>query len=94
MSEVAEVLDIGHSSACAILRCDIEYRKKCAKWVPRQLTDPRKQQYVEVTTQVLQRYEGNSGLLDRMVTGSETWVHLFNPESKRHGMEWKHPGIP
>ena len=69
MSEVAEVLDISHSSACATLHYNIGYRKKCAKWVPRQLTDPRKQQCVQVTTQFLQCYEENSGLLYGMVTG-------------------------
>ena len=32
--------------------------------------------------------------LTRIVTGDETWVHHFAPESKRQSMEWKHPGSP
>jgi len=94
MSEVAEMPDVSHSSACATPHYDVGYRKKCTKWVLRQLTDPHKQQCMEVATQCLQHYEENTGLPDRMVTGDETWEHHFNPESKRQGMEWKHPGFP
>ena len=32
--------------------------------------------------------------LTRIVTGDETWVHHFAPESKRQSMEWKYPGSP
>jgi hypothetical protein len=75
VSEVAEVLDVSHSSACTAVHCDIGYRKKCAMWVPRQLTDTHKQECMEVATQFLQCYEENSGLLDGMVTGGETLRH-------------------
>ena len=30
--------------------------------------------------------------LDQVVTQDETWVHHFDPESKKQSMEWKHPG--
>ena len=32
--------------------------------------------------------------LDRIITGDETWVHHYDPESKRQSMEWKHPQTP
>lgn len=48
MSEIAEVLDISHSSAGTTLHYDVGYWKKCAKWVLRQLTDPHKRQCMEV----------------------------------------------
>jgi hypothetical protein len=28
------------------------------------------------------------------MTGDETWVHHYEPESKRQSMEWKHPSSP
>ena len=30
--------------------------------------------------------------MDRVVTLDETWVHYFDPESKKQSMQWKHPG--
>ena len=29
--------------------------------------------------------------MDRVVTQNETWVHHFDPESKKQSMLWKHP---
>jgi hypothetical protein len=39
-------------------------------------------------------HQGGEEFLSRMVTGDETWVHHYEPESKRQSMEWKHPGSP
>jgi histone-lysine N-methyltransferase SETMAR len=32
--------------------------------------------------------------LTKIVTGDETWIHHYEPESKRQSMEWKHPQSP
>jgi histone-lysine N-methyltransferase SETMAR len=45
--------------------------------------------------QHLQRYsEGGERFLDLIVTGDETWILNFTPESKQQSMVWKHPGLP
>jgi hypothetical protein len=67
---------------------ELKYRKACSRWVPKQLTEDHKQKHVEICTQFLHRYgrEGE-GLLERIVTGDETWVHHFEPESKQQSMQ-------
>ena len=43
----------------------------------------------------LQRYaEEGDNFLDRIVTGDETWVLHYTPESKQQSMVWKHPQSP
>ena len=32
--------------------------------------------------------------LDRIITGDETWIHHYEPESKQQSVEWKHPQSP
>jgi hypothetical protein len=51
MYEVAEMLEISYGSAYAILHDETGSRKASAKWVPRQLADPHKQQHMEVAIQ-------------------------------------------
>jgi len=29
-----------------------------------------------------------------LVTGDESWVYHYEPESKRQSMQWKHPSSP
>ena len=43
----------------------------------------------------LQRYktEGQA-MLERIVTGDETWVHHYQPETKQASRQWKHKELP
>jgi hypothetical protein len=33
-------------------------------------------------------------MLNRTVTGDESWIYHYELESKRVSMEWKYPGSP
>jgi hypothetical protein len=54
-----------------------------------------KQTRLDICQQHFDRY-GNEGdaFLDRIITGDETWIHHYDPDSKRQSMEWKHPQSP
>jgi hypothetical protein len=93
VSAVANVLDINYGSAYSIMYDELKYRKACSRWVSKQLTEDHKQNRVEICIQFLHRYE-REGLLERIVTGDETWVHHFEPESKQQSMRWKHTSSP
>jgi histone-lysine N-methyltransferase SETMAR len=44
---------------------------------------------------LLARYEVEGGdFLSTIVTGDETWIHHFKPETKRQSMEWHHTTSP
>jgi len=49
---------------------------------------------VEVATQFIRRYEEDPSILERIVTSDKTWVHLYDPESKRQSLDWRHPSSP
>ena len=67
------------------------YRKVCARWVPKMLTEEHKKQCVACALTFLMRYhkEGD-GMLSHIVTGDETWVSHITPESKQQSLHWKH----
>jgi hypothetical protein len=60
------------------------YRKSCARWVPKMLTDDHKMKWMDSTLKFLTRYtqEGDE-FLDSIVTVDETWVLNYTPESKQ-----------
>ena len=62
----------------------LNYRKVCARWVSRQLTDPMKEHRKTAAQKLLNRYhlEGDD-FLKNIATGDESWVHLYDPENKR-----------
>jgi len=69
----------------------LEYRKVCARWVPRMLTQEHKENRMQVCQDQLNQYEADGdSSLDRIITDDERWCHHYEPESKRQSMEWRH----
>jgi hypothetical protein len=42
----------------------------------------------------LQHTEEGEDMLNSIVTGDESWVHHYQPESKRASVQGKHPSSP
>jgi len=91
---IVQTLGIGHNAVQEMIE-SLGSRKVCVRWVPRLLTEDHKVQQKAITSELLQRYrhEGDDFLL-RIVTGDESWFHHFEPETKRHSMEWHHLHSP
>ncbi len=71
----------------------LQYRKLLCQWIPRVLTE--EQNCVDFQPRSSSSPSmSNKGwdLLQRIVTGDETWVHHFTPTSKVASMEWCKPG--
>ncbi|CAI6357430.1 unnamed protein product [Macrosiphum euphorbiae] len=93
-SEIAIALGISKERVQHIL-CELEYRKICARWVPKMLTEEMKQNRVEICRQLLLRFDRErENFLNIIVTGDESWVHHYDPENKRQSMEFRHKTSP
>jgi len=95
IDEMANHFEISHGSAYDIIHNRLGFRKVCARLVPKQLTEEHRNNRVAICQRLLDRYANeDEAFLTRIVTGDETWIHYFAPESKRQSLEWKHPGSP
>lgn len=95
IDEIAAEINCSHGQAYKMMHDQLNFRKVCARWVPKKLSAENQQIRMGLALENLCRYhtEGEY-LLSRIVTGDETWVHYFQPESKRESMQWKHPFSP
>ena len=57
-------------------------------------TETHKQSLLEACSELLKYFHSDKTFLQRIVTGNETWVHRFEPESKRASMEWRDSTSP
>jgi hypothetical protein len=91
IDEIAIAFNISHGSVYNIVHNDLRYRKVCSRWVPRQLSYDHKCAWQTICQEHLDRHarEGDA-FLHRIVTGDESWVYHYEPESKRQSMQWKH----
>jgi hypothetical protein len=57
--------------------------------------DEHKHKRLDICSRHLVCYrEEVDNFLQRIVTGDETWVHHYQPETKWKSMQWKHPSSP
>ena len=92
--QLALQLSVSIGSACAMIET-LGYAKSYSRWIPRMLTIDHKIQRKAISSELLQRFETDGeAFLSRIITGDESWVHHFAPETKRQSLEWHHPHSP
>ena len=63
----------------------------CSRWVIRNLSDVERRKRFELSEAHAATYDEDSeDFCSRVLTGDETWLHLWDPESKWESMQWKH----
>lgn len=87
--EIAQSVNISIGSTYNIISDILGYKKLCARWVPRILTELQRQNRVTMCQQWrgLHRRYGDD-FLNSIVTCDESWFHHYDPESKQQSMQW------
>ena len=66
---------------------------KCARWISKILTKERKNFRVNASRENLDLYyQDPEHFKNQLVTGVETYMHPYEPETKRHSKQWLEPG--
>lgn len=95
IAAIAEVTGISSTSVHRILHDSLNMNKVSTKWIPRILTLDMKESRVTCATEMLGLCDENStDFFPRIVTGDESWIHHYDPESQAEAREWKHPDSP
>jgi len=63
-----------------------------AKFVPRMLTDNQKENHVEICQEMLTNANGNENVLNNIITGDDTWVYVYDVETKMQLSQWMGKG--
>jgi hypothetical protein len=67
------------------------YRKLCARWVSKMLTDDHKTKRMGSALKFLTPYtQKGDEFLESIVTGDETWGFHHTPKSKQQSLQWRH----
>ena len=91
---IADELEINRDSVWKIITEDLDMRKICAKMVPKLLDDDQKERHVVVCQDILEHLQTEPDLLQRVITGNESWIFEYDPETKRQSFQWKYPSSP
>jgi len=90
----AEETGLDKNAIRRILTDHLHMRKLCAKLVPKNLFVEQKANRLDICQDLLGRLEIEPNFLDKVITGDESWVFDYDPETKRQSEEWHTKSSP
>ena len=86
----ASCTSISEGSVQTILKKRLDLRKVCARWVPHLLTEEQKTQSLKCAQELMKTYKAcNNRVISNLLTGDETWVHMFEPQRRADNKQLK-----
>ena len=82
-------LNLNRFTAHQILTQDLDMRKVCVKMVPKNLKTEQKANRRDVFLDLLDRLEREPEFFNHVITGDESWILEYEPETKRQSREWR-----
>ncbi|BFZ02340.1 hypothetical protein BsWGS_05379 [Bradybaena similaris] len=92
--ELSEEHSISFGSVQAILTEDLGMRRVSAKFVPKLLSADQKDNWVSAAADLIDCVENNENFLKTVITGDESWVYGYDPETKVQSSQWKTANSP
>jgi len=94
IDEVSMLVGISHGTCHKILTEDLKMQHVTSKFVPRLLSVDQKQQQLDFCLDLKENATNNPSFLLNIILGDETWVYIYDPETKTQCSQWKSPGSP
>ena len=91
---IADELGLNRESVRTILLHNLGMRKVCGNLVPKILSEDQKQRRVNFCKDMLKKKRDDPDIIYQVITGDETWVFQYDPETKRQSMQWKTADSP
>ncbi len=91
LKELAVLCDMSTHAVRCILKKDLKMKRHCAKFIPKVLTEPQKWTRMTVcddNIKLLCNDPDPNSFVKRIITGDETWISTYEPDTKRNSTAW------
>ena len=85
---ISSELNLNQFTVHQILTQDLDMRKVCAKIIPKNLTTEQKVNQRDVCLDLLDCLEKEPEFFSRIITGDESWILEYDPETNHQSREW------
>ncbi|UYV62733.1 hypothetical protein LAZ67_2001748 [Cordylochernes scorpioides] len=92
--ELEKDTGISKTTIGRIVTEDLKLKKTPAKFIPRFLTNEHNLCRLATCEDMLEMKRTDPEWKDEIITGDETWVYGYDPETKRQTAEWRGQGEP
>ena len=81
--KIETTLDISGTSIHSILHEHLPVKKICSRWIPHNLSIAQKKGLCRLVERMLQKCDRGASKHVNIVTGDESWIYAYEPESKQ-----------
>lgn len=93
IKEIEREVSISRGSIVSILHDALGLSKVCARWIPRLLTNEQKENRATLSLEMMHIFDRDpNNFRSRIVTGDETWIYSYDPETKEMSKQWVEKG--
>ena len=92
--DICAEVEIDYGSCQRILTEQLNMHRTAAKFVLRVLTQDQKDSRVAICQELKETVKNDPTLLLNVITGDESVVYAYDPETKLQSSQWKSPGSP
>ena len=89
--DVCEIVGLSYGTVKRILAENLNMRRISARFVPRLLSDNQKAHRVSVCRDLKQQARDDHNFISNVITGDETCVYGYGPETKQQSSKWNSP---
>jgi len=92
--DVCNHVGLSYVSRQCILADELNMRRIAAKFVPCLLNNDQQDHRVRVCNKMQKAVRHDRDFLSRVITGDESWLYDYDPETKQQSTQWKTPSSP
>jgi len=83
IKDIAAIVNVSYGTVQTIFTCDLNMHHVAAKFMPRLLTPKQKEHHVAICQDLHQHALDDPSFMSRVITGDESWVYGYDPETKQ-----------
>ena len=91
---VCNRVGLSYASCQCLLADELNTRRIAAKFVLRLLNNDQRDHQVQVCTKLQKAVRNDPNILSRVITGDDSWLYNYDPETKQQSSQWKIPSSP
>ena len=83
IKDIAAIVNVSYGTVQTILTCDLHMHRVAAKFMARLLNLEEKEHRLAICQELRQRAMDDRSSMSRVITGDESWVYGYDPETKQ-----------
>jgi len=92
--DVCNIVGLSYRTCQRILSDELNMRRIAAKFVPSLLSDDQKKYRISICTELKEQAKNDSNIISNTTTGDESWMFVYDAETKQLSSQWKTPTSP